>query len=1124
MEDKTRTLNIFYGDEVPISWEVGQIIEGLYEVKDVKRGGMGEVYFIKHLKWEIPLVVKTLLPEIAWNEEAKKRFIREAETWIALGTHSRIATCFFVKELGKIPRIFIEYVEGGSLKEWIKEKRDLEEILDKAIQICKGMEYVHRKGIIHRDLKPANCLITKEGDVKITDFGIAKIGDDIEIIRGIDLRSEIEGTLTITEKSIGTPEYMPPEQFEDARNVDKRADIYSFGVMLYEMVCGRKPFIFPENMNPIARGNYFKKIHTEEEPQKPIQINGNCPQELNNLILKCLEKKPDKRISSFEEIEEEIAKIYKEKTKDGYKREEEKIKAEADGLNNKGVSLIELGHIKEGIICFEEALELNPVHFASTLNLEYYKMKNKKEDLRIFLNRLRGRKEIYKDDKEFWFNIALIEAEFGSPYYAKESSKKAIELGKNEEKLKEILNIKTSIFEGHTGSVECVAITQDGKHFISGSYNGTLRLWDIESGKTIQIFEGHTYPVICVAITPDGKHFISGSRDETLRLWDIGSGKTIQIFEGHTHWVKCVAITPDGKHFISGSDDKTLRLWDIESGKTIQIFEGHTDYVECVAITPDGKHFISGSRDKTLRLWDIESGKTIQIFKGHISYVSCVAITPDGKHFISGSDDGTLRLWDIESGKTIQIFKGHTDSVECVAITPDGKHFISGSLDETLRLWDIESGKTIQIFEGHTDYVNCVAITPDGMHFISGSDDGTLRLWDIKKRKFFEPILSFPLKYEELKKREKEKDIIIEEAEELIKNGKYKEAYNFLKKTREKEEYKSDIEIIDLMNKLGLKSGKRKGLRTFWLSKIFEGHTSGVSCVAITPDGKHFISGNWGPLRLWDIESGKIEKVFEGHTDSVSCVAITPDGKHFISGSCDETLRLWDIESGKTIQIFKGHTFWVNCVAITPDGKHFISGSWDNTLRLWDIESGKTEKIFGAHTFGVRCVAITPDGKHFISGSRDGTLRLWDIESRNTEKVFKGHTDEVACVAITPDGKHFISGSLDKTLRLWDIGSGKTIQIFEGHTDSVSCVAITPDGKHFISGNWGPLRLWDIESGKTIQIFEGHTGFVYCVAITPDGMYGISGSSDKNLILWELDWDWEIYDKEEDIIPTKTYL
>jgi WD40 repeat protein len=291
------------------------------------------------------------------------------------------------------------------------------------------------------------------------------------------------------------------------------------------------------------------------------------------------------------------------------------------------------------------------------------------------------------------------------------------------------------------------------------------------------------------------------------------------------------------------------------------------------------------------------------------------------------------------------------------------------------------------------------------------------------------------------------------------------------------------------------------------LIRTFEGHTSSVRAVTVTPDGRRAVSGSTDrTLRLWDLESGQTIHTLKGHTNFVMAVALTPDGRRAVSGSDDQTLRFWDLESGQTLRTLKGHTGSVWAVAVTPDGRRAVSGSDDQTLRFWDLESGQTLRTLKGHTGSVDAVAVTLDGRRAVSGSDDQTLRLWDLESGQTLCTLKGHTGPVDAVAVTPDGRRAVSGcSVERTLRLWDLGTGQTIRPLRGHTGSVWAVALTCDGCRAVSGGEDrTLRLWDLESGQTTRSLEDHTDAIRAVAVTPDGRRALSGSWDKTLRVWDL--------------------
>ena len=287
--------------------------------------------------------------------------------------------------------------------------------------------------------------------------------------------------------------------------------------------------------------------------------------------------------------------------------------------------------------------------------------------------------------------------------------------------------------------------------------------------------------------------------------------------------------------------------------------------------------------------------------------------------------------------------------------------------------------------------------------------------------------------------------------------------------------------------------------------QTLKGHTSSVTAVAITADGKRAISGSWITCILWDLQSGEPLQILKGHTSSVDAVAITADGKRAISGSKDKTSILWDLQTGEALQTLKGHTSDVSAVAITANGKWAISGSWDKTCILWDLQSGEDIRTLKGHTSLVTSIAITTDGKRAISGSHDNTCILWDLHSGEVLQTLKGHTHSVLAVAITYDGKRAISGSWDGTCKLWDLQSGEALQTLKGHTDFISTVDITADGKHAISGSEDrTCKLWDLHSGESLKTLKGHTDQVTAAATTADGKWAISSSWDKTCILWDL--------------------
>jgi WD40 repeat protein/energy-coupling factor transporter ATP-binding protein EcfA2 len=588
-------------------------------------------------------------------------------------------------------------------------------------------------------------------------------------------------------------------------------------------------------------------------------------------------------------------------------------------------------------------------------------------------------------------------------------------------------------FQGHTDFVNSVAFSPDGKTIVSGSWDNTLRLWDLQGNSLGQPFLGHTRNVYSVAFSPDGKTIVSGSWDNTLQLWDLQGNSLGQPFLGHTSDVTSVAFSPDGKTVVSGSWDNTLRLWDLQGNSLGQPFLGHTLPVTSVAFSPDGKTIVSGSRDNTLRLWDLQGNSIGQPFQGHTDYVNSVALSPDGKTIISGSSDNTLRLWDLQGNSLGQPFQGHTNDVTSVAFSPDGKTIISGSWDNTLRLWDLQGKSLGQPFQGHTSFVKSVAFSPDGKTIVSSSRDTTVRLWDLQGKSTSQPFQGHTDFVTSVAFSPDSKTIVSGSADTTLR-------------------------LWDLQgNSLG---------------QPLQGHTRYVNSVAFSPDSKTIVSGSSdNTLRLWDLQGNSLGQPFQGHTDFVWSVAFSPDSKTIVSGSADTTLRLWDLQGNSIGQPFQGHTDFVYSVAFSPDGKTIVSGSADTTLRLWDLQGNSIGQPFQGHTGYVSSVAFSPDGKTIVSGSGDNTLRLWDLQGNSLGQPFQGQTNSVQSVAFSPDVRAIVSGGSDNMVRLWDLQGNPVGQPFQGHTFSVNSVAFSPDSKTIVSGSAdGTLRLWAVSLESWFRI------------------------------------------------------
>jgi WD40 repeat protein len=564
-------------------------------------------------------------------------------------------------------------------------------------------------------------------------------------------------------------------------------------------------------------------------------------------------------------------------------------------------------------------------------------------------------------------------------------------------------------FLGHSHVVKSVAFSPDGARVLSGSYDKSLMLWDVATGKLIRTFGGHSGFVLAVAFSPDGARVLSGSFDRSLKLWDVATGALIRTFKGHSKAVNSVAFSPDGARVLSGSDDDSLKLWDVATGKLIRTFEGQSTTVYSVAFSPGGRSALSGTGEGTLKMWDVATGKLIRTFVGHSRTVTSVAFSPDGARVLSGSHDNSLKLWDTVTGALIHTFEaqsgwvGWAPTVNSVAFSPDGNRVLSGSGE----LWDVTTGKLIRTFGGPANWVYSVAFSPDGARVLSGSDDNSLELWDAATGALVHTFKGHS---------EHVNSVAFSPDGARVLSG-------------------SDDKLLKLWD-----------VATVALIRTFEGHSRTVTSVAFSPDGARVLSGSDdNSLKLWDAATGTLIRTFEGHSRTITSVAFSPDGARVLSNSDDKSLKLRDAATGALVHTFEGHSKAVRAVAFSPEGTRVLSGSDDKSLKLWDAATGALVHTLEGHSDLVEAVAFSPDGSRILSGSKDKALKLWDAATGALIRTFEGHSGGVTSVAFSPDGTRVLSGSEDATVRIWDLTTGQLLVRLLAGRDG-EWLAMTPQG------------------------------------------------------------------------------
>lgn len=620
--------------------------------------------------------------------------------------------------------------------------------------------------------------------------------------------------------------------------------------------------------------------------------------------------------------------------------------------------------------------------------------------------------------------------------------------------------------------------------------DSSIRLWDAASGD-IRLTLPESVLVTDPMFSPDGKTLAAVAPDGSVTLWNSQSGSTTQILTGHQNGVNAIAFSPDSKALATGGQDAQIKLWNVATGTEQASLpgDGGTAVTDLV-FSPDGKTLAVSGQDAHVMLWDSQSGSTNQILTGHQSGVNTIAFSPDSKILATGGQDAQIKLWDRATGLEQANLPGESGvAVADLVFSPDG-HTLAGVVEsEQVVLWDMSS-KPPQLLTGHKDVVDKVVFSANQKTLASVGKSGQVIVWELmtglEQSAFQIPLVGVasanPLGATSTNSATNTS--IAAKTESVLPNGKGQtvngSAVNQNAKKKSNHDWKG-VTALAISPDGTLYGGATKdGKVRLWTSSngkelfaISEHHGAAVTGVVFSADGKRLVSvARDTEIQIRDVASGKKIQTLLAHEHPIRAIAASPDGKLLASAGEETRVMLWDAQAGKLIRILSGHTDFVNAVSFSADGKQLASAGADGRTLLWDIETGQLVQTLIDHSDEVNAVAFSPNGKFLASGSADSQVILWDAATGQQIQSFTGHQASVRAVAFSPDGQKLVSAGEDTKILVWDTATRKLDKQIAGATNAINALVFNPLGNLVVGSEDSDLKEWDVNKGQTKRIIN----------------------------------------------------